>query len=106
MKRIAAITLLIASAAMTAGAADSAKLSGWISDSKCGATHAGTGAACVKACIKGGEKPVFVDEAKKEVWSIENPEKVKDFYGDHVSVTAKADSSKKSVVIESISIEK
>ncbi|MDE3200949.1 MAG: hypothetical protein KGN79_08510 [Acidobacteriota bacterium] len=106
MKRIAAITLLIASAAMTASAADSAKLSGYISDSMCGAKHMGTGAACVKQCIKNGMKPVFVDEANKQVWSIENPDAVKDFYGDHVAVTANANSSNKSVVIESISIKK
>lgn len=106
MKRIAAIALLIASAAMTAGAADSAKLTGYISDSMCGAKHAGTGAACVKECIKNGMKPVFVDEANKQVWTIDNPDAVKDFYGDHVAVTAQADASKKSVVIESISIKK
>jgi hypothetical protein len=104
MKKFAAIAILLASAAMTAGAADSAKLSGWISDSMCGAKHAGTGAACVKECIKNGMKPVFVDEAKKEVWTIENPEAVKDFYGDHVTVTATADAAKKAVKIESISM--
>jgi hypothetical protein len=45
---------------------------------------------------------VFVDEAKKAVWTIDNPEAVKDFYGDHVTVTAKADDAKKSVHIEAI----
>jgi hypothetical protein len=51
-------------------------------------------------------KPVFVDEANKQVWAIENPNAVKSFYGDHVAVTATEDASKKSVVIESISIKK
>ena len=69
----------------------------------CGAKHAGTGAACVKKCIAGGLKPVFVDEAKKEVWAIENPDAVKDFYGDHVTVTATTDAGAKSVHIEAIS---
>ena len=45
---------------------------------------------------------MFVDEAKKEVWTIDNPEAVKGFYGDHVTVTAKADGGKKSVHIEAI----
>ena len=40
----------------------------------------------MKKCIKGGDGPVFVDEAKKAVWTIDNPDAVKDFYGDHVSV--------------------
>ena len=68
----------------------------------CGAQHAGTGAACVKKCIEGGQKPVFVDEANKAVWTIDNPGAVKDFYGDHVKVSAKANADKKSMHIESI----
>jgi hypothetical protein len=88
--------------AVSASAADSSKLNGWISDSMCGAKHAGTGAACAKKCIEGGMAPVFVDEAKKAVWTIDNPDAVKDFYGDHVTVTARADGEKKSVHIEAI----
>lgn len=106
MKRISLITVLLACATMTAGAADSAKLTGYISDSMCGAKHAGSGAACVKKCIEGGMKPVFVDDAKKQVWTIENPEAVKDFYGDHVAVTATADAATKAVKIESIAVKK
>jgi hypothetical protein len=103
MKRV--LSLLVASlslTAMTAGATNSSMIKGWISDSMCGAKHAGTGAACVRKCIQGGLSPVFVDEAKKAVWTIDNPDAVKDFYGDHVTVTATADEAKKSVHIDSI----
>ena len=99
------LALLFAGLALTAtaaNAADSTKIDGWISDSMCGAKHAGSGAACVKKCIEGGMTPVFVDEAKKAVWTIDNPEAVKAFYGDHVTVTARADDAKKSVHIEAI----
>jgi hypothetical protein len=92
--------------ALAAKAADSSKINGWISDSMCGAKHAGTGAACVKKCIDGGMKPVFVDEANKAVWTIDNPDAVKDFYGSHVSVTAKADASTKTVHIDAIAAAK
>ena len=103
MKRVLALLFAVfALTAITARAADSAKLNGWISDSMCAAKHAGTGAACVKKCIQGGEKPVFVDEAKKAVWTIDNPDAVKNFYGDHVTVTATADATKKSVHIDAI----
>ncbi len=103
MKRIVAVLVLIlSSAAIAANAADSSKISGWISDSMCGAKHAGTGAACVKKCIAGGMSPVFVDEAKKAVWTIDNPDAVKSFYGDHVTVNASVDEAKKSVHIDSI----
>ena len=103
MKRVLALVMAVfAFGTIAASAADSSKLNGWISDSMCAAKHAGTGAACAKKCIEGGEKPVFVDEAKKEVWTIQNPEAVKDFYGAHVTVTAKADAATKTVHIESI----
>ncbi len=107
MKRIAAITLAaLTFAAVAANAADSKTINGWISDSMCGAKHAGSGSMCVKKCIDGGMSPVFVDEAKKEVWTIDNPDAVKSYYGDHVTVQATADSDKKSVHIDSIAAAK
>jgi len=102
MKRFLVLPIAVLAIATAAGAADSSKINGWISDSMCGAKHAGTGAACVKKCVEGGMAPVFVDEEKKAVWSIDNPDAVKGFYGDHVTVTATADASKKSVHIDAI----
>jgi hypothetical protein len=103
VKRIVSLLVLVLScAAIAASAADSTTINGWISDSMCGAKHAGTGKDCVKKCIEGGMKPVFVDEAQKAVWTIDNPDAVKDFYGDHVTITATADEAKKSVHVESI----
>ena len=103
MKRsIFLMAAVIALSAFAAMAADSSKITGYISDSMCGAKHMGTGAECVKKCIAGGMKPVFVDEANKAVWTIDNPEAVKDFYGDHVTVTATADAAAKSVHIDAI----
>ena len=102
MKRVAAFTaVVLAFAPLSALAADTT-INGWISDAMCGAKHTGSGAACVKKCIQGGEAPVFVDEAKKEVWTIDNPDAVKAFYGDHVTVTASANADKKTVHIDSI----
>jgi hypothetical protein len=103
MKRIAFLAVAALSLSpLAALAADSSQITGWVSDSMCGAKHAGGGAACVKKCIDGGSKPVFVDDAKKQVWVIDNPDAVKSFYGDHVTVTATADSSAKSVHIDAI----
>ncbi len=107
MKKGIAVLMLGCAFAVTAitaaRAADSKEINGWISDSMCGAKHAGSGAACVKKCIEGGMKPVFVDEDKKAVWTIDNPDSVKGFYGDHVMVKAVADAANHSVKIESIS---
>jgi hypothetical protein len=103
MKRaVALLTLCFALTAIAARAADSTKITGWISDSMCGAKHAGTGKACVKKCIEGGMAAVFVDDGQKAVWAIDNPDAVKAFYGDHVTITASTDADKKSVHIDSI----
>jgi hypothetical protein len=107
MRRLASFAIAaLALSPLAVLAADSAKITGWISDDMCGAKHAGTGAACVKKCIEGGMKPVFVDDAKKQVWRIDNPDSVKAFYGDHVTVTATADAPNKSVHIDSITASK
>ena len=104
MKR--ALTVLAAAFALSltvAQAADSST-TGWISDSMCGAKHSnGTAAsvACVKKCVQSGMKPVFVD-SKKQVWAIDNPDAVKDYYGDHVKVKATEDAANKSVHIDSV----
>ncbi len=107
MKRILALLVVAVSfAAIAARAADSTKIDGWISDSMCGAKHAGSGAACVKKCVEGGMAPVFVDESKKAVWKIDNPDAVKGFYGDHVTVSATADKDTQTVHIDSIAAAK
>lgn len=104
MKRIAAVSLSVLSLISVAAFAADSTMNGYISDAMCGAKHAGTGADCVKKCIAGGEKPVFVDQAKKEVWAIDNPDAVKDAYGKHVAITATADAAAKSVHITAVSV--
>lgn len=105
-RRAALLVLLLPFAATAVRAADSTKVSGWISDSMCGAKHAGSGAACVKQCLGDGMVPVFVDEGKKAVWKIDNPDTVKGFYGSHVTVSANVDKDKQSVHIDSIAAAK
>ena len=106
MKRVSIFAVAaLAFTTVAAYAADSSKVTGYISDSMCGAKHAGSGAECVKKCISGGMKPVFVDESKN-VWTIDNPDAVKNYYGDKVTVKGKTDSAAKSVHIESITAAK
>jgi hypothetical protein len=104
MKRIAATTLSLLTLASVSAFAAGSTMNGWISDAMCGAKHAGTGAACAKKCLEGGEKPVFVDEAKKQVWTIDNPDAVKEAYGKHVALKVTADAAAKSVHVDSVSV--
>lgn len=95
MAALFALSVLVAQAAGTTS-------TGWISDSMCGAKHMGTGEACVKKCIDGGMKPVFVD-SKKQVWTIDNPDAVKSsYYGAKVKVNASEDAASKTMHIDSV----
>ena len=100
MKRLAFV-LALGSITAFAGAqtAKTHKLSGWIGDSKCGATmHT---PACVTKCVNAGEKPVFVDSNKK-VWAIDNTDAVKSYYGDHVKLVATVDSSNNTIHVDNV----
>jgi len=101
------VVAILALSSLTAFAAgDAVKVDGWVSDSKCGADHAGKGAnaACVGKCINGGAKPIFVDDAKNTVWTIDNPDAVKGHYGHHIEATATVDSDKKVVHITQVTM--
>ena len=84
--RLAAATTLLLFAGTMAIAKDT-KLTGYIADSKCNAQAAHEGAReCTIKCVKEGAKYVFVDDADKKVYAIENQDKVADHAGHHVTV--------------------
>jgi hypothetical protein len=96
--------VVLALSTVPAMAADT--VNGYISDSMCGAKHNGSApdAACVKKCTGGGAKPVFVDDAKKEVYTIDDPDAVKGHEGHHVAVVAKMDDSAKTIHISKLTM--
>ena len=80
-------------------------LTGWVSDSKCGAGHGAKDPdpECVTKCINAGAKPVFVDTEGK-VWAIDDPDAVKGHWGHHVSVEASVNQSTKSVHVVKVTM--
>jgi cytoskeletal protein CcmA (bactofilin family) len=79
-----AAVLFVAALAM---AADTS-MTGWISDSKCGAKGANAAARdCTIKCVKEGAKYVFVNDADKKVYAIDKQEMVAEHAGHHVTVT-------------------
>src|SRR5260370_37646082 len=77
-------------------------LSGTIPDAKCGARHEGAGekdTACVKRCLDGGSKAVFVSGGKVYAIAADSPEKAKASGGHKVTVHGKIDGAP--VTIES-----
>lgn len=103
MKRLLMLAIIFSASAFAADQGTK-PIDGWISDSQCGATHLGTGAACVKKCIEGGAKPVFVDDDKKQVWKIDNPDAVAGHYGHHVTVQGTVNAEDHSVHIASVTM--
>jgi hypothetical protein len=83
-----AIALFAGALAM---AADSS-WTGYISDSKCGAKGANDKAGeCTTKCVKAGAKYVFVNDADKKVYAIDDQDKVAAHAGHHVTVKGTAD---------------
>ena len=68
-------------------------MTGWISDSQCGAKGAHEGAAeCTTKCVKEhGAKYVFVNDTDKKVYVVDAQDKVAEHAGHHVTVKGSVD---------------
>jgi hypothetical protein len=79
-------------AGTVAMAAGDGSWTGYITDAKCGAkaAHQG-GRACTIKCAKAGEKYVFVNDADKKVYAIDDQGKVAEHAGHHVTVKGSVD---------------
>ena len=89
MKKITVLVAMFCFVCVSAWAAPKDQsLSGWVSDSKCGAKGANADhAACAKKCIDAGEKPVLVTDKDRKIVPIENPDAVSGQVGQHVQVS-------------------
>jgi hypothetical protein len=94
MKKIALMLLaaafLTSTSAISFAAPKSTKMSGWVSDEKCGAKDIDN-ADCAKKCAEAGSKLVFVSEKDKSVINVDNQDALKGHEGHHVSVTGTMD---------------
>lgn len=98
--RFASILVVALFAGSFAFAGD-ASLTGYITDSKCGAKAAHEGAAeCTVKCIKEGAKYVFVNDADKKVYAIADPDKVAAHAGHHVTVKGSVEGT--TLTVESV----
>lgn len=102
---------LVVAAAMSAfaqntgksGSSDTVTVSGWVTDSSCGAKGAHAGAVeCAKKCIAAGKKVVFVDDKEKKVWAVSNPEILKGHEGEHVDIDAHVNADTNTVDIQKV----
>jgi hypothetical protein len=61
-------------------------MTGWVHDSSCAAKGLKAEPGCVRKCVSGGEKLVFVDDAEKKVYQLANPKDLMNYAGEHVQV--------------------
>lgn len=93
-KFAAGLVLTLCAAGFTFGADGS--WTGYISDSACGVKGAQEGQAeCTTKCVKEkGAKYVFVNDADKKVYAIDDQDKVAAHAGHHVTVKGSVDGEK------------
>ena len=97
--RVLALGLMIAFLALPVAAADN--WSGWITDSHCGAKGAKAGHTdCAVKCMKEGHKLVFLNDADKKLYQVDNQELAKSHLGYEVVVTGKLEGE--TIKVESI----
>jgi hypothetical protein len=86
MKKLAIISLVLASSVVFAGKPTTYK--GWVTDAACGVKGTNSGhVACAVKCLKGGGTYVLIlDKDKKTTYTIDNPKAVKGHEGHLVSV--------------------
>lgn len=104
MKKLSLFVCILALAlAVAAVAKETTTVNGWVSDMKCAAKGmSASHAECAKKCIEAGHKVVFVSEADKKVWGVDNPEALKGHEGHYVAVTGHVYADKGSVHVESV----
>ena len=67
-----------------ANAGDKTTIDAWVSDEKCGAN---VNADCAKKCLEQGAKLVVVNVPDKKIIPVSNQDSVRNFIGQHVTVT-------------------
>lgn len=69
-------------------------LSGYVSESHCGAKHHAVSAAntqCINTCLKGGSDPILVSNGKVMKFDADSKEKARAFAGDNVKIDGSID---------------
>ncbi len=82
------------------------KMTGYVTNKACDpVAMKADAAACMKKCRENGGAQ-FVDDAKNEVWTIANGEKIAGLEGKHVSLTATVDAAKKTITVVTVTPDK
>jgi hypothetical protein len=81
-----AVAALVMSCMMASASDKFVTMTGWVHDSACAAKGLKAEAGCVRKCIAGGQKLVFVDDAEKKVYEVANPKELMNYAGEHIQL--------------------
>jgi hypothetical protein len=87
MKKLLLASVLVVSFGSVGAFADD--ITGYISDSHCGAAHHAVSAAntsCIEKCLKSGSDPVLVSNGKIMQFDTDSKEKAKAYAGENVKI--------------------
>jgi hypothetical protein len=108
---LAGLTTLLFAAALAGGTNDKpVTATGWFDDEKCTAGRVKNGNVgpsnqdCARKCIKEGAKVVFIDENRKALFYVDNPEKTTGIESDYVEFTGTMNADAKTVHVDSVKV--
>ena len=107
MKRIF-IALMVLSLALVAASSFADDLTGFITETKCGAAHSAGSekdVACIKRCVSSGAGKLAL-LVGDNLYTITNPDKAIGHEGHTVIVTGKTDEATKTVTIDTLAMAK
>src|SRR5579864_965929 len=84
----AAVSVLFFMVAMASAGDKSGTVTGYVTDSMCGAKGASAShAECMNKCLSKGAKAVIVTDGDQKIVAVDNPDALKGHEGHHVTVT-------------------
>ncbi len=98
-----ALSVMFLYVIVASAAGKSESVTGWVSDTKCGAKGMSEKhAACAKKCIGAGEKMALVTDKGEKVLTVSNPDALEGHEGHHVEV--KGEVSGDSITVDKDSV--
>jgi hypothetical protein len=98
-----ALSVMFLYVIVASAAGKSENVTGWVSDTKCGAKGMSEKhAACAKKCIGAGEKMALVTDKGEKVLTVSNPDALEGHEGHHVEV--KGEVSGDSITVDKDSV--
>jgi hypothetical protein len=97
-----ALALSIATLPAFAGDAKKVEVTGYLTDTHCGAKMASKdhSDACVEKCVKGGSKVHIVADADKKMYELDSYDRVKGLVGKKVTVKGELDATSNTIKVD------